>query len=249
MSKIKRLKQEFVFRAKCGVQKLAEHFGYEIVEKPLAWHLINRKISVVLDVGASVGGYGHSIRQDGYNGKIVSFEPLPSAYEQLNALSRKSPPWQTLNCALGSRSGNIDLHVASNGDSSSTLRMLPRSTDVAGISEQRTMSVQVRRLDEMLLQYAQPGERVFLKVDVQGFELDVLKGAGAMLSAIDGLQLELSLIPLYEGAPVIEEVLAYVRKEGFLPIWMFHGFKDSLNKELLQVDGLFFRDNNEMNQK
>lgn len=164
------------FRAKSGVQTIAAHFGYELVEKPLAWHLLNRKISVVFDVGASVGGYGHSIRQSGYNGKIVSFEPLPSAFEQLSALARKIPPWQAVNCALGSRSGSYDFHVASNGDSSSLLPMLAKTTEVAGIFQQTTVTVQVRRLDELFLQYSQTDDKVFLKIDVQGFEMDVLEG-------------------------------------------------------------------------
>jgi hypothetical protein len=120
--------------------------------------------------------------------------------------------------------------------------VLPLSVEAAESSAAVTAeAVQVRRLDDIYWDVVSESDRVFLKVDAQGAEADVLAGAGEALKHVVGLQLELSLQPLYEGGATIELVLAELRERGFAPVWFTPGFKHPAKHQLLQVDGLFFR--------
>ena len=78
-------------------------------------------------------------------------------------------------------------------------------------------------------------------MDTQGFELEVLLGATESLQKIAALQLEISLLPLYEGAPLIEDIVSHVRAAGFVPFWFLPGFWNPKTHQQLQLDGLFVR--------
>jgi hypothetical protein len=85
----------------------------------------------------------------------------------------------------------------------------------------------------------QPEERVFLKVDVQGYELFVLQGALQALRQVRVVELELSFAPLYQGAPVFDEMMKYMEEHGFALVSLNHVFSDPKSDRLLQVDGIF----------
>lgn len=228
--------------AKSAVQQRLNQAGYEIVQRPVTRFLDDCGTTVVLDVGASVGGYGSDLRQHGYKGRIVSFEPLPDQFEKLKICSAARPPWTAVNCALGSKSGTAMIQRASNGDSSSMLPMLDRSMQAApSIRPAGEVEVKVGRLDDIFSEHCGAADRVFLKMDVQGFEMEVLAGAEASLPRVCGIQSELSLVPLYAGAPCLEDVIRHLRAKGFHPVWFLNGFKDTKTNELLQVDGIFMR--------
>jgi len=82
---------------------------------------------------------------------------------------------------------------------------------------------------------------VFLKIDVQGFEIEVLQGATTLLPRLCAIQLELSLVPLYQGAPVMTEVIRYLDERGFELFQLQPGFRDERDGRLLQADGYFVR--------
>jgi len=232
------------FRVKSWVQHTLRGHGAEIVHRPILKFLNQNRINLVLDVGASVGGYGSELRRLGYKGRIVSFEPLPDAYQSLKSAADGAQPWVAVHCALGREPGETAMNVASNGDSSSLLQMSDRFSQVApSVRMVNSITVNVKRLDDIYQQYCSPEDRVFLKIDTQGFEKEVLEGACNSLPRIAGLQLELSLAPLYEGQSAIEEIIAYLRYRGFSPVWFIHGFHHPESTELLEVDGLFFRTN------
>jgi Methyltransferase FkbM domain len=105
----------------------------------------------------------------------------------------------------------------------------------------RTETVSVRRLDEVLPPLLNNEERIFLKVDTQGFEDHVLKGATGILGKIVLLELELSLVTLYSGQTLLPEMMNLVAGLGFTPVSLDRGFADNKRGKLLQVDGLFVR--------
>lgn len=219
-----------------------QRFGYSVVRFPVMRFFREHNIDVILDVGANAGQYGSELRRLGYKGRMVSFEPSSAAYAKLAERASHDPHWATAHFALGSMTMEHELHIAGNSVSSSFLEMLPKHTAVAPESAfVNSEAVSIKRLDSIFHHYCNSRDEILLKIDTQGYERQVLEGATGVLSNIVGLQLEMSLTPLYEGEAPAESLIALARDHGFTLVWIQHGFKDSSTQQLLQVDGLFFR--------
>lgn len=206
--------------------------------------LRHHDIATVLDVGANRGQYGSALRRFGYSRRIVSFEPLSEPFAVLRTRASRDPGWECFQYALGEKTSRLSLNVAGNdGASSSALPMLDAHRSAAPrASYVGVEHVEQRRLDDVLTDLALPlTERVFLKVDVQGYERHVLTGLGSAWDRIHGLQLELSLVPLYEGQMLYQEALDAVTSRGFSLQGLEPGFTDRSTGQLLQADGVFFR--------
>ena len=224
--------------------------GIDLVPMTSIRHAIGRRakllraldIDAVIDVGANSGQFATEIRAAGYAGKILSIEPIAEAYEKLNARASKDPDWMTIRCAVGKANGELMLHIAGNSASSSFLDMLPAHEEAApGTAYIGHERVIVRRLETLLLQHIPPDSRTYLKVDVQGYELEVLRGAGRLLNDIVAIQLELSLAQLYVGGPMADEVDAFVRASGYRLAGIEPGFAERKSGRLLQMDGIYVR--------
>jgi FkbM family methyltransferase len=199
---------------------------------------------VVLDVGANLGQFGDELLALGFSGKLVSFEAIPSVHSQLLARARnRSHSWIVAPCAaLGSRSGSIEINISANVLSSSVLPMRQAHLSAAPTSNYvDRQTVDMERLDQLARQFVSESARVFIKMDTQGYELEVLKGATGLLPQTAGLQVELSLAPLYEGAPTFVEMIEFLQSAGFEPFGMVPVFRDGGTGRLLQVDGFFTR--------
>jgi FkbM family methyltransferase len=202
------------------------------------------RADAVLDVGANIGQYGDLVLEAGFAGDLISFEAIPSVHERLVAHARaRSRKWLVAPCAaLGSKAGETVINIAGNSVSSSLLPM--RSEHVAAAPESayvRTEVVRVERLDELAAKLLRPDQRLMIKIDTQGYELEVLAGATGLLPQTMALQLELSLVPLYENAPAFVEVIQYLESRGFALFSIAPGFKDRRSGRLLQMDGIFLR--------
>lgn len=196
------------------------------------------RISVLVDVGAHVGAYAIEARRLGYRGRIESFEPLARPYRALAERAASDPLWRCHQVALGDTNGTLTMHVAGNEVSSSALEMLSRH--IEGDPESRyvrTESCPAGRLDDFGL--TGPTDRLYLKVDVQGFEKRVLAGATKTLGSVILLEAELSLVQLYEDGPPWIEMIEYLAGLGFEPIWLDPAFYDNRTRRLLQVDAIF----------
>lgn len=206
--------------------------------------LRGRGIDVVLDVGANRGQYARELRRYGYAKRICSFEPLPGAFERLAVRADGDAGWRAFNLALGAEDGTAALNVAGNeGASSSMLPMLDRHREAAPESAYvDIVDVPVRRLDSLWADLVVAGETPFLKLDVQGFEGEVLKGAAGSIDSLAGLQVEISLAPLYAGTLTLREVLDRAEAWGMRLVHLEPGFADPRSGDLLQVDGVFMRD-------
>jgi FkbM family methyltransferase len=205
--------------------------------------LATHGVNLVLDVGANTGQFGKLLRVAGYAGRIVSFEPLSTARKQLAAAVRNDRLWEVAEqMAIGDEETEIELHIAGNSVSSSLLSMLPAHADAAPASVYvGSETVRVRKLDGAAASYLSADAVVFLKIDTQGYEDRVLRGARAVLERATGLQMELSLVPLYEGQRSSEDLLVEMRATGF-ELWaMSPAFIDPRTGRMLQVDATFFR--------
>jgi len=199
-------------------------------------------IGLVFDVGAAKGSYGLEIRRHGYVGEIVSFEPLDAAYGLLLTTSKNDPKWTTVKTALGESKSKAVINVAGNSDSSSLLPMLSTHSNAAPQANYvGTQEVNVETLDFLMEgQLYAPSNR-FIKIDTQGFEKQVLNGAMRTLASVVAVELEMSLVPLYEGGMLISECIDLMASLGFVPHWLEPGFRDPTTQQLLQMDGIFVR--------
>ncbi len=203
-------------------------------------------VNVVLDVGANSGQYATGLRQAGFEGRILSFEPLSEPFSLLERKASKDPLWDCERCALGNDDGTISINVAANaGESSSVLPMLKSHQDAFPWANYKDVEeVPIFRLDSKVSEVLGPTDVAFLKIDVQGFEKEVLAGAESTVNdRCVGVQLELSLIPLYEGAMLIREALDLVHSLGFTLTGLLPAVTDVRSGRMLQADGIFFREN------
>lgn len=200
-------------------------------------------VDLVLDVGANTGQFAHTLRGAGYRGRIISFEPLPTAHAELLRASLDDPQWEIApRIAVGGHEGTVNLHVAANSVSSSVLYMLDSHAEAApGSAYVAIQTVPMSRLDTLVCSHLEPESVAFLKIDTQGYEDRVLDGAQELLGKTKGLQLELSFVPLYEGQQFFDELSSRLQALGF-SIWaIWPGLCDPVTGRMLQVDATFFR--------
>ena len=183
--------------------------------------LIHREgIGVVFDVGANAGQFAEDLRHMGYRGRIVSFEPVAEAYQELLKTAAGDPAWTVApRMALGAEEGEVAVQVAFYSGLSSVLPPSPWHIQAYPVSATiATEAVPCRRLDAVAGEYLGSGDRALLKIDVQGFEKQVLEGAGSLLEKLSAVYLEVSVEPLYRGQALSREVLDYLEQRG-LEVW------------------------------
>ncbi len=209
--------------------------------------LESQRVDVVLDVGSNSGQYAAGLRAAGFEGRIVSFEPLAGPFSLLENKARADPRWECRRCALGDSDGTISINVAGNaGESSSVLPMLKTHQDAFPPANYvGTEDVPIHRLDSLAPEILGSTDVVFLKIDVQGFEKQVLAGGKSTVQdRCVGMQLELSFLPLYEGGMLIREALDIAYSLGFTLTGLSPCFTDTRTGRTLQADGIFFRQGN-----
>lgn len=233
-----------------GVKRLVRRAGVDVVRYPgkdpayaRAKLLRHLAVDVVFDVGANAGQYGAELRQHGYAGAIVSFEPLSAPFGLLEDRARHDGAWEVVRAAVGEAEGETVVNIAGNSLSSSVLAMLPAHLEAAPTSAYvgREAAPMVT-LDAVFHRYAGGQARPFLKIDAQGYERQVLAGAAGTLPRLAGVQVELSLVPLYEGAMSFDQGLELMRDAGFELARLDAVFEDPRTGRLLQCDGTFVRD-------
>jgi FkbM family methyltransferase len=204
-----------------------------------------RSFNLVLDVGANAGQYGLKIRECGYRGPIISFEPLAGAHARLLATAGADPQWTVAaRAALGAGPAKTRINVSANSVSSSLLGMTSRHLEVEPQSAYATTEeIDVVALDDCFERYAGNTAGALLKIDAQGYEIEVLRGARHCLAErIDVVQTELSLVELYENQVLMHEVCCYLKEFNFRLRDIIPGLKDVHDGQLLQLDGIFVKD-------
>jgi len=201
-----------------------------------------RRVGVgsVIDVGANEGQWAGMVLERGYAGPLLSLEPGSDAFRALAARASAHPGWQVERCAAGAARATLSLNVAGGTYASS---FLPTESWVAEGSEFARASsedVQVEPLDDVVVRHGLPGPHL-LKIDTQGFEREVLAGAGAVLERTAVLEIELSFRSLYAGQPRAHEMLALIDAAGFGLVGLYPGYLDPVTGDALELDGLFVR--------
>lgn len=210
---------------KANIKKVIRYLGFDLIRynpkfssnTRILKFFSNYKTNTVLDVGANTGQYALWLRESGYKGRIISFEPLSKAYNHLVTNSKKDPNLIIApRMAPGNEKGEKFINIAGNYVSSSILKIsnivIKEVPESANIGSEK---IHINKLYNIIGTFLKTNNNIFLKIDVQGYELQVLEGASKILPKIKGIQIELSLVHLYEGQSLYHNMLDYFINLGF----------------------------------
>ncbi len=175
-------------------------------------------IDLALDVGANIGQFAHDLREF-YKGDLISFEPVSASFHRLARTASHDPRWKVHQFALGSQNATQTINVYRETLLNSFLKTnaycMRKHGERGAVTGQEVVSV--RRLDEVLDEIAPDchRKRIFLKMDTQGYDLEVFKGLGNKLEYVVAIQSEVSLIPIYEGMPHWTDSISVYEQAGF----------------------------------
>ena len=206
-----------------------------VSEYSTAFAINKLNISLVIDVGANSGQLGSEIRREGYSGYIYSFEPLIEAHSRLMKRANPDVKWEVHpRCAVGDSVGEVQMNVAGNSYSSSIKEMLPSHSSVAPDSLKiGTHKAEVITLDSMLDFWQKRDGNIYLKIDTQGFEQEVISGATKTLKYVSAVQVELSSVELYKGQALYDYFFDFFNANNFQLYRIIPGFFDPKNGQLL----------------
>jgi FkbM family methyltransferase len=209
---------------------LARLFGYELIhrrksptlEAHLSLILRQRAIDLVIDVGANAGQFGAGLRRLGYQGRILSFEPVASTFERLQQRAAGDQHWQVLKLALGEQRESVTINAFESSDLSSILDpSVMGAANYPSMRAGRKELIEVDTLDHVLESHGLAAGRMMLKMDTQGYDLKVYRGAANTLARVQALVSELSFQPIYEGMPDYRQMLAEFESAGFAVSGLF----------------------------
>jgi FkbM family methyltransferase len=218
---------------------LTAYAGFEHVAQLLRMYRVN----CVLDVGANRGQYARRLRTAGYTGRIVSFEPVPEAFAELARAAAGDPAWNVHRCALGREDGVTSINEVP-GTLSSVLPPTPfGARRYARLRPPVAREVEIRRLDGMLddaVRGLSP-PRVYLKLDTQGYDIEVFAGLGDRVQQLVAMQAEVALMPIYQGMPRMPEAVAEYEAAGFEITALYPVSRERRTARVLEFDCVMVR--------
>ena len=234
---------------KKNVQRLFHLFGLD-----LKWHVPHPahdlfeliklyQVETVFDIGANSGMSGEYFRNIGYAGKIVSFEPVNDLYRQLERKASRDPLWIAENVAIGDQETEQLIYITGgSGSANSFLLSVGHMEQVAPeLATIGSEMVKLRTLRSAIEKHFPQGDRLFLKIDAQGYEKKILQSAGDQLNKVVGIRIELSIVRNYEAEPLICEMLPYLYELGFRVCAIEEAWSNRATHEVYQVDATLFR--------
>lgn len=209
----------------------------------LTLSLREKNINYILDVGANEGQFVKELRFYGYKNKVLSFEPLLEAHKKLIEISKNDNDWQIFRpLALGNKNTKNIINISKNSVSSSILNI--SEEHIANAPESRFISkqsIEEIKLDDIFNELKIENKNLFLKIDTQGYEFQVLEGAQKNLHLFKGILVEVSLTELYEGQKPWLEIINLIQSHGFKLWSVDRGFTNKKNGKTLQMDLCFFK--------
>jgi len=241
------LKKAFIKKT----QNIFERFGIYIasanqnpdLHKRLVKFLNDKKIDFVFDVGANEGGFARELFSKKFKGKIISFEPTQEAYNKLMILAKNNLRWTVeKKCAIGGSEKEIEINVSENSVSSS---IIPVKEEEAkkwpGLKIVKKEKVQMYKLDNFIKKYGKINKRLFLKLDTQGYEMNILK-ACKNLHKFEGINLEVQIKQYYKTNFSFENIFNLLAKKEFKLVDLEPGFRDK-DGSVIEFDAVFLKRN------
>lgn len=192
----------------------------------------------IIDIGANRGQFSLVARHCFKDAQIFAFEPLPQPFKVLQNIFVHDHMITLYQMAIGSVSIPQQMHISQKDDSSSLLPITELQNKVfPGTKEKAIINVDVKPLDSIL---KKNGVRhpALLKIDVQGYELEVLKGCKNILSLLAYVYVECSYQELYQGQPLANEIISFLNQQGFNLKGVYNTNYDALGRAI-QSDMFF----------
>ena len=203
------------------------------------------KIDLILDVGANFGQFGTDMRNMGYLGQIISFEPVNKCYQHLSSIA--DDKWQIENFALGDKNSKEEINISNKTIYSSILDVNEIgksnfSNSIKVVGKQNTL---VKKLDDIINELVNNlnKRRIFLKIDTQGYDNRVIRGSLQTLEHVQVLQTEISCKGIYMDTPSVSQRLEELLNLGFSITDIFPVSRDKNTMEILEFDCLLIRTN------
>jgi FkbM family methyltransferase len=196
-------------------------------ERHLRTFFTRKNINCVLDVGGYNGTYASELRASGYDGLIISFEPVPLSYKLLTERMKSDGAWVGQPYGLSSATRSAVIHTYGKGDFNSLLNLKDDAEKAYGLdsSKRSEVTIQLRRLDEVLPQlvatHLSGPPHIYMKLDTQGHDKDVFEGAAGVLGLIEGFQSEIPAVQCYDNMPSMPQLIEYYSGRGFVPIGFY----------------------------
>jgi FkbM family methyltransferase len=234
------------------IRRFVRGLGYDVIvyrparsrDYALQAFLDTRGVNLILDIGANVGQFGQARYESGYRGRMISFEPIASIHQQLAQTSQKYKGWLAYRaCALGEQDSEAEINVSGFSPSSSLLPMtqthLAADPNTAYVRKEK---IQIRRLDDCVRdELASQDLKLFIKLDVQGYEAQVVAGGAETFKRAIGVLLEVSFAELYQGQQLFSETLRDMEALGFRIFGLYPEFANAETGQMLTADVLFYR--------
>ena len=196
------------------------------------------KINTILDIGANKGQFSLTARHVFKDANIFSFEPLKNPIKKFIKLFNSDKKVTLFESAIGPKEEIVQMHVSNRDDSSSLLNIGKNQTTIfPGTKEKSTEEIKVAPLSHFLTK-EELIKPVLVKIDVQGFELEVLKGSVELIHNFDFIYVECSFVELYEGQALASEVISFLDNYSFMLKGVYNTYYDK-NKIAIQSDFLF----------
>ncbi len=198
-------------------------------------------IQTVIDVGAHTGSFAYAVRSFLPQAKFYSFEPLADCYLILIRNLHRGGRFQAFNVALGDEQGETTMQRSEFSPSSSILLMAETHKQAfPWTTKTEPVPIRIQRLDDFREQLRLE-RKVLLKIDVQGYEMEVLRGGVNTLAEIDYINVECSFQVLYEGQASFDQVYRFLTAHGFEYAGDWGQMFSPRDGSILQTNALFVR--------
>ena len=205
--------------------------------EPLAW-LRKFDIGSIIDVGSNEGQFASKILKVLPDARVHCFEPIRDVYAQLVENFKDNKNVFTYNCGLGETNEELQININEYSASSSMLEMLDLHRDNFDFAVKvAPQTISVRKLDEVLIDL--PAEPMLLKIDVQGYEMHVLKGGEKVAGRADLIIIETTFHPLYKGQPLFRDIYDWMLGAGFTYAGNMEQLLAPTDNQILQADAIF----------
>lgn len=202
--------------------------------------VLARGLNTVVDIGANRGQFALAARRWAPCARVIAFEPLQGPAEIFRRVFRGDGAVRLHQCAIGPRAARQIMHVSAREDSSSLLPIsVEQTTMFPGTQEKTTVEVRVATLAEFI-KHDELTAPALLKLDVQGYELDALRGCEALLRGFEWVYCECSFVEFYTGQKLADDVVAWLAARGFRLEGEFNPARDGSGRTV-QADFLFRR--------
>ena len=222
----------------CSTRFLRALLCYRVLAGAEHRNILTRDLATVVDIGANRGQFTPAVRKWIPNARVIAFEPLTEAGITFRAVFQGDSGVTLHQTAIGPQAGETTIHVATADDSSSLLPISPLQVRLfPGTGEIRTEKIKVARLSDYVL----PEEidpPALLKLDVQGYELEALRGCEELLTRFSYIYAECSFVELYTGQALVDEIIAWLRERGWCLDGIFNMTYDRDGKSV-QADFIF----------